>query len=271
VWVYLFLIGAGTGVFGAMVGTGGGVVLVPVLLLFFGMDPVMVAGTSLALVALTGVTSALMYLRHNLVDRRSGLIFMAAALPGSLAAPFAVERVGGDVFRVLFGAIIAGLAVYLLYRSSRPGEVSSDISSRIKPTVRSRRIHADGVTHEYRFNEGLAALFNFFIGFVSAFFGAGGGFLRTPVLVTMFGFPVRIAAATSLFAMAVYATAGAGVHAYLGHVEWLPTFAAIAPGLLIGSPTGVWLARKTRSVSIVVMLAALLFVMGVRLVWQGVA
>ena len=137
--------------------------------------------------------------------------------------------------------------------------------------MRSRRIHADGVTYEYRFNEGLAALFNFLIGFVSAFFGTGGGFLRTPILVTMFGFPVRVAAATSLFAMSVYATAGAGVHAYLGHVEWLPTFAAIAPGLLIGSPTGVWLARKTRGAWIVVMLAALLFVMGVRLMWQGLA
>ena len=254
-----------------MVGTGGGVVLVPVLLLFFGMDPVMVAGTSLALVALNGISSALLYLRHNLVDRRSGLIFVAAALPGSVAAPFVVERVEGDIFRMLFGAMIASLALYLLYRSTKAGAVSSDISSRIKPTVRSRRILADGRMYEYRFNEGLAALFNVMIGFVSAFFGAGGGFLRTPILVTMFGFPVRIAAATSLFAMSIYATAGAGVHAYLGHVEWLPTFAAVAPGLLVGSPGGVWLARKARSVWVVAMLASLLLVMGARLVWQGLA
>ena len=254
-----------------MVGTGGGVVLVPVLLLFFGMEPAVVAGTSLALVALNGITSALLYLRHNLVDRRSGLIFIAAALPGSVAAPFAVAKVEADIFRVLFGAMIASLAVYLLYRSSKTGAVSSDISSRIKPTVRSRRIVADGRTYQYSFNEGLAALFNVLIGFVSAFFGAGGGFLRTPVLVTMFGFPVRIAAATSLFAMSVYATAGATAHAYLGHVEWLPTFAAVAPGLLVGSPGGVWLARKARSAWVVVMLASLLLVMGARLVWQGLA
>ena len=105
----------------------------PVLLLFFGMDPVMVAGTSLALVALNGISSALLYLRHNLVDRRSGFIFMAAAMPGSLAAPFVVAKVEADVFRILFGAIIASLAVYLLYKSSRPDEVSSDITSRLKP------------------------------------------------------------------------------------------------------------------------------------------
>ena len=196
---------------------------------------------------------------------------MAAALPGSLAAPFVVAKVEADVFRILFGAIIACLALYLFHKASRPFTVSSDISSRLKPTVRSRRMRADGVTYRYRFNEGLAALFNFFIGFVSAFFGAGGGFLRTPVLVTLFGFPVRVAAATSLFAMSVYATAGAGAHVYLGHVEWLPTFAAVAPGLLAGSPAGVWLARKTKSVWIVVMLAALLFVMGARLIWQGLA
>ena len=254
-----------------MVGTGGGVVLVPVLLIFFGMDPVMVAGTSLALVALNGITSAVLYLRHNLVDRRSGFIFMAAAMPGSLAAPFVVAKVEADVFRILFGATIACLAVYLFYKASRPFTVSSDISSRLKPTVRSRHMYADGVTYRYRFNEGLAALFNLCIGFISAFFGAGGGFLRTPILVTFFGFPVRVAAATSLFAMSVYAAAGAGAHAYLGHVEWLPTFAAVAPGLLVGSPGGVWLARKAGSVWVVIMLASLLLVMGARLVWQGLA
>ena len=212
-----------------MVGTGGGVVLVPVLLLFFGMEPAVVAGTSLALVALNGIASALLYLRHNLVDRRSGLIFVAAALPGSIAAPFAVARVEADIFRVLFGAMIASLAVYLLYRSSKTGAVSSDISSRIKPTVRSRRILADGRTYEYSFNEGLAALFNVLIGFVSAFFGAGGGFLRTPVLVTMFGFPVRIAAATSLFAMSFYATAG-------GRRTRVPGTRGVASDLRRGSP-----------------------------------
>ena len=239
------------------------------LLIFFGLEPAVVAGTSLALVSLNSISSAVLYLRKKMVDRRSGLLFAAAAVPGSIAAPFAVREVAGDMFRVLFGALVVSLAVFILYRSTRSGEVSLDVSSKIRTTVRSRRIDAEGETYDYKVNEALAAVFNFVLGFVSAFFGAGGGFLRVPVLVTAFGFPVRVAAATSLFALAIYATAGATVHAALGHVEWLPTFAAVGPGLMIGSLAGVWTAMRVSSARIVVMLAAILLVMGVRLIWQG--
>ena len=127
-----------------------------------------------------------------------------------------------------------------------------------------------GETFEYEFNEALAAAFNFVLGFISAFFGTGGGFLRTPVLVAAFGFPVRVAVATSIFALSIYATVGAGVHALLGHVEWYPTFVSAGAGLLVGSQIGVWLAPKVKSQWTIRMLIALLLVMGVRLLVQAV-
>ena len=127
-----------------------------------------------------------------------------------------------------------------------------------------------GETFEYEFNEALAAGFNFVLGFISAFFGTGGGFLRTPVLVAAFGFPIQVAVATSIFALSIYATAGAGVHALLGHIEWYPTFVSAGAGLLVGSQIGVWLAPKVRSQWTVQMLIALLLVMGVRLLVQAV-
>ncbi len=270
VYLYLFLLGVGTGVFGAMVGTGGGVVLVPALLIFFGVEPTAAAGTSLALVPLSGIPSASLYVREKVVDIRSGLLFAAAAVPGSVIGPFAVREVQGNVFRVLLGALIVSLSVYLLYRSSRSGRVSTDIASKVRMGVRSRRIEVGGETYEYKVNEALGSAFNVPLGFLSSFFGIGGGFLRTPILVAAFGFPVRIAAATSLFALAIYATVGAGVHLSLGHVEW-PTFLAVGPGLLIGSPLGVWAARRVESAWLVVMLASLLLVMGTWLVWRGAA
>ena len=127
-----------------------------------------------------------------------------------------------------------------------------------------------GETFEYEFNEALAAAFNFVLGFISAFFGTGGGFLRTPILVTAFGFPVRVAVATSIFALSIYATAGAGVHALLGHVEWYPTFVSAGAGLVVGSQIGVWLASRIRSRWTIRMLIALLLVMGVRLLMAAV-
>jgi len=269
-WLWLLLLGLGTGGFGVITGTGGGVIMVPVLLLVFNMEPTAVSGTSLALVAVTSFSGSLAYLRKRLVDKRSGLMFAAAALPGSVVAPFAVKLVAGDVFRGLFGLLLLSLAAYTLVKTLRSGSGNSEASHSVKSGVRARHITTgSGENFDYDFNESLAAAFNFVVGFLSAFFGTGGGFLRTPVLISVFGFPVRIAVATSIFSLAMSATAGAGVHALLGHVDWYPTFIFAGLGLLVGSQVGVLLAARTRNRWTMMLLITLISIMGARLVFDA--
>ena len=55
---------------------------------------------------------------------------------------------------------------------------------------------------------------------MSSFFGTGGGFIRTPLLISWFGFPVTVAAATSIFALSIYASFGGAIHILRGNVEW---------------------------------------------------
>jgi uncharacterized membrane protein YfcA len=269
-WLWLLLLGLGTGGFGVITGTGGGVIMVPVLLLVFNMEPTAVSGTSLALVAVTSFSGSLAYLRKRLVDKRSGLMFAAAALPGSVVAPFAVKLVAGDVFRGLFGLLLLSLAAYTLVKTLRSGSGNSEASHSVKSGVRARHITTgSGENFDYEFNESLAAAFNFVVGFLSAFFGTGGGFLRTPVLIFVFGFPVRIAVATSIFSLAMSATAGAGVHALLGHVDWYPTFIFAGLGLLVGCQVGVLLAARTRNQWTMMLLITLISIMGARLVFDA--
>jgi len=269
-WLWFLLLGLGTGGFGVITGTGGGVIMVPVLLLVFNMEPTAVSGTSLALVAVTSFSGSLAYLRKRLVDKRSGLMFAAAALPGSVVAPFAVKLVAGDVFRGLFGLLLLSLAAYTLVKTLRLGSGNSETSHSVKSGVRARHITTgSGENFDYDFNESLAAAFNLVVGFLSAFFGTGGGFLRTPVLISVFGFPVRIAVATSIFSLAMSATAGAGVHALLGHVDWYPTFIFAGLGLLVGSQVGVLLAARTRNQWTMMLLITLISIMGARLVFDA--
>lgn len=269
-WLWLLLLGIGTGCFGVITGTGGGIIIVPVLLLLLNMEPTAVAGTSLALVAVTSFSGSLAYLRKRFVDKRSGLMFATAALPGSVVAPFALRVVAGDVFRGLFGLLLLFLAAYLLVKTLRPSGGNSEASHPATTGVSTRHFTiGSGEIFDYEFNEALAAAFNFVLGFVSAFFGTGGGFLRMPVLIYMFGFPVRIAAATSIFSLTISATAGAGVHALLGHVDWYPTFIFVGLGLLVGSQVGVMLASRTRNQWTMLLLITLIAIMGARLVFDA--
>ena len=269
----LALVGLGAGAFGVMVGAGGGIIMAPVLLLFFEVDPAQVAGTSLGLVALNSFSGAAAYSHMRLVDRRSGLLFAAAAVPGSVGAPFAVAAVAPEVFRAILGALLLALAVHMLVRmvagEARPEPGTGPGRSRIGWRRSVRHVARADRVYEYEFNEGLAIGFNALLGFVSTFLGTGGGFIRTPVLVAGFGFPVRVAVATSVFALAFYATAGATVHAALGHVDWYPTFVWAGAGFLVGSQVGARLGSRLPAVWLIRLLAGLLIVMGASLLAQA--
>ena len=272
-WLWLVLLGFGTGAYGVVVGAGGGFILGPALLIFFDIEPKVVAGTVLALVAINTISGSQVYRRMGLVDRRSGFLFAAAAIPGSVLGPLAVSSVAPDVFRVLFGVLLVALAVQIAVQGQKKlqDNESKPARRRITFSVRSREIRAeDGQVHRYEFNEMFATAFNFVLGFISSFFGTGGGFLRVPVLVSSFGFPVHIAVATSIFTMSFYTTAGAITHISLGHIEWFPTFVWAGIGLVTGAQVGARLTHLVKGPWILRLLLVVVLALGIRLIIEGI-
>ena len=269
-WLWLLLVGLGTGGYGVMVGAGGGFILGPVLLIFFDLEPRVVAGTALALVAVNSISGSQAYRGMGLVDYRSGLLFAAAAIPGSVLAPFVLTSVTGDTFRILFGLLLIGLGIQMMVRLTIPQRSHDNPRHVVGKMVGSRRIvTSSGQVFQYEFSEAWATSFNFVLGFISSFFGTGGGFLRTPILVSVFGFPVRVAVATSVFTLSFYTTAGTITHASLGHVDWFPTFVWAGIGLVIGGQIGARLAGRVRGEWILRLLLVLVLAMGVRLLIDG--
>lgn len=267
------LLGFGTGAYGVLVGAGGGFILGPALLIFFDVPKENAAGTALALVAVNTIAGAPVYLRMGRVDRRSGLLFAAAAIPGSVIGAFALIAVAGSLFRILFGLLLIVLTVQMTlgHRIARRLRSSENKPPPAGRMVRTRNmVTSDGRAFEYTFNEGKATAFNVVLGFLSSFFGTGGGFLRTPILVASFGFPVQVAAATSIFALAFYTTVGAVTHAALGHVDWWPTFVWAGIGLVAGGQLGARLAPRVKGVMILRLLWIVILALGVRLLFEGI-
>ena len=269
-WLLLLLLGFGTGAYGVLIGAGGGFILAPILLIFFDLEPEVVAGTTLGVVALSSLSGTQAYRRMGLIDYRSGLLFAAAAIPGAVLGPFVVTQIEGDTFRILFGVLLLGLTLQLLLRPVESEERTGDTAPEPGHKRGDRRITtSEGQVFKYRFNEPLATSFNVVLGFMSSFFGTGGGFLRTPLLISLFSFPVRVAVATSLFALSIYTTAGAATHAALGHIEWYPTFVWAGLGLVIGSQVGALASSRVKSRWIVRLLGVAVFSLGVSLLVQG--
>ena len=271
-WALMALIGLGSGAYGVLVGAGGGFILGPALLIISDSEPENVAGTVLAAIALNSALAAWTYRKTGVVDYRSGLLFAGAAAPGAVIGAMGAGAVAPEVFRIAFGALLIALAAYLALRPSVSDEGGrEDGGPRLfAAAVKTRTIRTrDGDTRVYTFDEALATSFNAALGFVSSFFGVGGGFLRTPILVTVFGFPVRVAAASSVFALAIYGGAGAITHMALGHIEPFPTLVFGGIGLALGGQIGARLSGRVKGAWIMRMLLVVVLALGIRLIWQG--
>ena len=281
-WALMALLGFGSGAYGVLVGAGGGFILGPALLVISDSAPENVAGTVLAAIAVNSALVVWTYRKTGVIDYRSGFLFAAAASPGAVAGAMGVGAVAPQVFRIAFGALLIILAAYLALRppvssdnddDEGGGAGGKDAGPRLfAATVKTRTIRIEGgEPRVYRFDEALATSFNVVLGFVSSFFGVGGGFLRTPILVAVFGFPVRVAAATSLFALAFYGGAGALTHGVLGHIEPFPMLLFGGVGLALGGQVGARISGRVKGVWVIRMLLVVALALGARLIWQGVA
>lgn len=277
--IALAAMGFGTGVLGSLIGAGGGFILVPLLRILFDKQPEIIAGSALALVAINGVMSAFTYRYMRLVDDRSAYLFAAAAVPGAALAPFALKGALSGIpgaFDALFGALLIGFALRLVYlkitaRSPKPPTKESREKRARKARLLRRRLilTRSGEVYRYRFHETYAVIANFALGFVSSFFGIGGGFLRVPILVSMFNFPLQVATATSMFSLVFYATAGATAHLILGNIEWFPTVLCAGAGMMLGAPVGAKLSTVISGKWIINLLMALIAVIGAQMLIQA--
>ena len=259
----LALLGFALGVFGTLIGAGGGFLLVPILLLLYPHDtPDVLTSISLAVVCVNAISGSAAYARMGRIDYKSGSLFAAATVPGSIVGALTTSLIPRHAFNLILGAVVLVAAVYLFIKPT--------------PTITAGRRWPDGwlrvVTersghrHEYRYPAILGVLISLVVGFLSSLLGIGGGIIHVPVLVNLFDFPVHIATATSHFTLAFMAAAGTGAHWFAGSLQAGRVRAiSLAVGVVPGAQLGAKLSNKFRGPGIIRSLAVALAVVGVRL------
>jgi len=117
----LFLLGLVTGVASGLFGIGGGLVMVPMFVAFFGMSDVVAKGTSLAVMIPTAISGTVTNWRNHLVVLRQGLLMGACATCTTFVGAWAAHLVSPAVAAWLFAGIVAVAAVQLAIRAVRAG------------------------------------------------------------------------------------------------------------------------------------------------------
>lgn len=260
-WVFqagLFAIGLGTGVFATLIGIGGGLVMVPVLMLIYGFPQETAVGTSLTVMVLNALSGSLSYARQRRIDFGTGLVLAVCSLPGAPAGFWLKDHVPPAPFRLIFSGFL--VAVFFLIVSRRAGVNVNQAPEPLLTGGRPRRFtDGGGVAFEYRVSWGIAGGVSVFVGVLSNFLGIGGGMVHVPMLYRGFGVPIHVATATSLFALFFTSFAGTILVATAGEVDWnfVP---ALGIGIVVGAQLGAELARRLKASAVVKIIAVLLLV-----------
>lgn len=269
-WVLLVIIGLLASSLGSLIGLGGGIVVVPALLylgtmsIFGEISPQVAVGTSLFTMIFTGMSSTLAYMKHKTVDYKSGLIFLIGSGPGSILGAWVTEKLEMDSFSIFFGIFIIFVSIILLLKDKlKPLPYKKDKG--INRTFTDNT----GKTFEYGYNPIIGVLVAFIVGFISGIFGVGGGSLLVPTMILVFFFPPHVATATSMFMILPTSILSSITHITLGNVDWLLAL-ALVPGAWIGAKLGVYLNTRLKSKTIVLILRAILVIVGIRLIYQGI-
>ena len=236
--------GAGAGLFGSLLGLGGGVLIVPMLTLGFGMPLRDAVGVSLVSVIVTSSASASVYLQRHVANLRLGMtleLFTAfGALVGGLLAYLLDERTLAGLFAALLIYVAISMLVRHDPRAGGEGAVADDAetSGDEEPPSGGRDATARLSGPGYRIRHiGPGLVGSIGAGVVSALLGIGGGLVKVPVMNVIMGVPLRVATATSNLMIGITASASAVIYLVRGGID--PSVAApIAVGAFVGASLG---------------------------------
>ncbi|GBC70800.1 hypothetical protein HRbin02_00571 [Candidatus Calditenuaceae archaeon HR02] len=262
----LALLGVVVGSVGSLLGVGGGLIVAPVLLMLYNFDPGRAAGTSLLVVIMSAISATVAYIKQRRVDVEMGLGFTIGTVPGSVIGSLSTTFVGSGVFRIYFASMLILSALYIVFRS-RLGAGSGGL---LKGGRQSRIVDRLGREHVYSFNPYLVVAFAVLSGFISGFFGVGGGIINVPVMIILLGVPAYIATATSHFVLVWTALTGIVTHALLRHID--PIMGGlVSAGALLGAQIGAKASEKASSRALELFFAFFLIAVAINLLFQSIA
>ena len=245
----LLLIAAGvlSGTVGALLGVGGGVILVPALVLGFHVPLVDAVPASLMCVVASSCGASASYLDRRLSDVRLGLTLELATVTGAIVGGLVASLVAPAWVAIVFGLFAFYVAAQMLLARGGPEQRIEDYTPRNYP---------------------LGISGSFVAGSLSALLGVGGGPLKVPLMTYGMRVPFKVASATSNLMIGVTGAASVAAYAWRGHVK-LALVAPLVVGVLTGASMGSQLMPRVPTAVLRRLFAAVLLLVAGQMLWKG--
>jgi uncharacterized membrane protein YfcA len=234
----IFLCSFAAGLLGSLTGLGGGVIIVPVLALLFGVNIRYAVGASLVSVIATSSGAAAAYVREGYSNIRIGMFLEMATTVGAVSGALLAAHVSPSAIAIIFGVMLFASA----YLSSRPQPEhfppakENFLAERFKMKGEYPTLKGPQAYEARAIPLGLGV--SYLAGIMSGLLGIGGGAVKVLAMDQVMRIPFKVSTATSNFMIGVTAAASAGIYLRRGYIEpglAMPVMLGVLAGSMLGS------------------------------------
>ena len=255
------------GVFGSIVGLGGGVVVIPVLTILLGVDIHFAIGASIVAIIATSSGAASTYVKDKVTNLRVGMFLELGSASGAILGAAIAAYTNSPALKLIFGAILLVTVIPQLTKLGEDIPKSPELKGLSKRLgLRGSYTETDGKEIQYNATRPVSGLAGTAVaGVLSGLLGIGGGGFKVLSMDMAMKLPMKVSTTTSNFMIGVTAAASAGIYFARGDVDPL-IVAPVALGILIGAALGARILMRSRNPSVRKAFALVLAVTAVEMI-----
>jgi uncharacterized membrane protein YfcA len=259
------------GIFGSILGLGGGIIITPALTLLFGLDIRYAIGASIVSVIATSSGAAVAYIKDKITNVRIGMFLQIATTIGAITGAFISSKIDSKYLYIIFGILLLYSAIVMFKTKNQ--ELPKDVVSH----PAAEKLKLNGQYFDKVLNETVqykvAGVYGGFImmyaaGIISGLLGIGSGVFKVMAMDLFMKLPLKVSSATSNFMIGVTAAASAGVYLLRGDID--PKIAApVALGVLLGATIGTKVMQKLRSKTLRLIFIPVIVFVSLQMIFKG--
>lgn len=233
----IIAIGIIISLYGSLVGFGGGIFMVPLLVTVFHYElPVAVGAVMVSLIPST-LISTYLHRKEGNVDFRMGMMLEIPTVIGVIIGSVLLGFLPAKQLEIFFSFLVFIIGFSFLLKNENKNTPRSSVFYKLNFLPPRLIIKNQKHFSAYRISIWMASFFGLLAGSLAGLFGIGGGFLKTPIMIKVFGMPAKIATATGLFMILITSITGSVSHYLQGHIIFERSWAIIV-GFTIGALLG---------------------------------
>ena len=278
-FLVLIVLSIFAGILGALVGIGGGIIIVPALTLLFNVPIHFAIAASLVSVIATSIAGARSYVEQQITNIRLGMFLEMSTTFGALFGAVLALFLHGWIISVMFGLLVMFMAVFSYLTRSHDDKMDFandklDANAKLESYLAIEGKYYDKALnkeiHYYVHRPVAGSVVSLFAGIGSGLLGIGGGVIKVTAMNALMRVPMKVSVATSKFMIGLTAATSSVIYFLTGSIDYF-IVAPVAIGTMIGATVGSGLMNKFKSKTIKLIFTLIASYLAYRMIAKGLS